>query len=214
MAESYALRVWMRLHCSDGYGWIYRDVQVPVPPRMLLDGTGDFNLTGLFKLGGYMKYRGSDDPYIKGQPEETLFDICYDLISKIWHARVSEHEVKMSWEQARATLYRDWSRPAPKQVKVVDVEDPEKQPTVDPKTSVSSLLKLGTGAASKSSVDRVLQKILYQFGTGENGGLIRPLQVGDLAGKTYEDIQKIKGVGRTTLNCLVEAGLIPPKVKS
>lgn len=111
MAEMYKLRVWMHLHCTDREIWIYRDVMVPAIPRLLpgdKEDRCDFSMTGLFADELYV--RGLDrNTYVKGQPEEPLYEPCYDAGEGTWHVRATDHKPSHTWAKAKVGPYRDWT---------------------------------------------------------------------------------------------------------
>jgi hypothetical protein len=121
----YKMRVWMKLHCTDREELIYRDVAVPVVPRMISgdrEDRCDFYLTGLFSEPLFT--RGLDiKHYVKGQPDEPLYEPCYDVGLEIWHVRVSDHQFQKSWVVAMEGPYRDWTVANRARVVATDIID-------------------------------------------------------------------------------------------
>lgn len=79
---------------------------------------------------------------------------------------------------------------------------------IDPQTSVAAVLR--AKGIRVYNMAGMLDRIRRHLGIGHES---RPgdmtLRVGDLAGKTYDDIDYIAGIGVSTMDALVRAGLIP-----
>jgi hypothetical protein len=239
---AYTLRVWLWLECRDMEGWLCRDVEVPALPQLLPDKeTCDFSLTGLYRTDAdnWLRLRDGTNCYAETQPDEQLYEPCYDVAGGVWHVTISGHmHTARAWKQLLASYYTDWTassrdggpRPIPpKPPRTAPVTTPPKPAphsgpakAADRKPGVAK-----SGAHHTKEVAAVLRdKKIRMYGRGtmlerilrhlvtaeEYNKPGRVLRVGDLTGQTYESLAEAKGVGRSTLQPLVKAGLIPKRL--
>jgi hypothetical protein len=186
-------RLWLRLDCPDAVGWLYRDIELPVPPvpRETLLG-------GLFGPAPILYSEGSC-----AFNAEYVLDVVWDVQPRRWVVNLPEHSVSHPWDVVVPRLYADWtisaSGPSRK-----EPASPAPPPARDPNTPIKDIISAEKYGGKRSIWPARVDRALSLLSDEPDGRVL----VRHLRGVKAADVRKLTGGNKRVIGTLLELGLI------